>query len=123
VTEQIPMDELISLHELLLLIIACETIDNCDAGSHGRNKVGQQVTFDQLPPVLIFHLYWFEFSCTKKAVIEQRNQFNCSYDLNIVDFVESPESEPNYELYAISAHRENLVFGYDTLYIRCNHID
>lgn len=118
-TFPIAVDGLKSLHESLTLMTAKEKIEDYDAGDDiGHCEATQSIFFSALPPVLSLQLCRFQYSPVKDAVVELRNLFTCPFEFDIKEFTLNYEGETEYELYAISAHSGNPVFGHYMSYIR-----
>ncbi|OHT07934.1 Clan CA, family C19, ubiquitin hydrolase-like cysteine peptidase [Tritrichomonas foetus] len=78
----------------------------------------QSMVFKRLPPILSFHLCRFSYNSKTNSVVELRNAFDCPFELDMAKYAPGVEGETKYELYSITAHSGNPIFGHYTSYIR-----
>ena len=120
ITMPVVVDGLKSLQESLSLMTASEHLsDEYDAGEKGKAPAEQRLFFSKLPPILTFQLCRFKFNPKTNSVIEIKTNFDCPFDLDMKDFsIENINCETKYELYGITAHSGNPVFGHYTSFLR-----
>ena len=109
-----------SLAESLTLSTATETVDEYELDDGTRVPAEKRSYFVKLPPILIFQLCRFTYNAKTNTVVELRNAFDCPFELNMADFTRDWEGVSEYELYGITAHSGNPVFGHYTSYFRPN---
>ncbi|KAH0791235.1 Clan CA, family C19, ubiquitin hydrolase-like cysteine peptidase [Histomonas meleagridis] len=120
-TFPIPISGLKNLYEALELLTSTEKIDSYDTGTDlGTIEAHQTFTFSKLPSIFAFHLCRFQYVSEKNAVVELRDHFDCPFTIDLKNYTEETDVETEYELYAISAHSGNPIFGHYTSFIRIN---
>lgn len=119
-TMPIIVDGLKSLQESLSLMTASEHLsDEYDAGEKGKASATQKQLFSKLPPILAMQLCRFKYNAKTNSVIEIKSTFTCPFELDMAQFsIEDVGEETNYELYGITAHSGNPVFGHYTSFLR-----
>ena len=107
-----------SLEESLNLVIAKENIKDYEIEQGKKVDAEQTLAFVKLPPILSFHLCRFAYNAKSHAVEELRTPFECPFELDMRKYAPDVDGETKYDLYSVTAHSGNPVFGHYTSYIR-----
>ena len=107
-----------SLEESLNLITAKEKLENYEIDSGEKVEAEKTLIFSKLPPILSFHLCRFSYNSKTNSVTELRSPFDCPFEFDMRQYAPEFQGETKYQLYAITAHSGNPVFGHYTSFIR-----
>lgn len=117
-TFPVVVEGLKSLEESLNLITAKDKIESYETDDGRKIEAEQTQIFTKLPPILSFHLCRFSYNSKTNSVNEIRSPFDCPFELDMSRYSPGIQGETKYQLYAITAHSGNPVFGHYTSFIR-----